>query len=57
MAFLAGCSYEPLPEVELLIDQNRLVDHGGFYEFKTKGDTASDACLIFYQGGLVEELA
>ena len=57
LAFLAGCSYEPMHEVESLIDQHRLVDHGDFYEFKPRGDTASDACLIFYQGGRVEELA
>ena len=53
--FLTACSHEPLPEVNSLIETKKLVETDDYYQFNADGPRSS--CLIFYQGGLVEELS
>jgi hypothetical protein len=50
-----ACSYEPLPEVAGMIDKERLIETDDYFQFTAKNPQPS--CLIFYQGGMVEELA
>lgn len=53
--FLAACSYEPMSEVNSLIDRKRLVEADDYYQFTV--EFPANSCLIFYPGGRVKPMA